>query len=182
MLALARPPARVVVVQAASKRFAIRASGILMSPGKVIANSSPITKPAARYSGTPGSVEPSSIRLKPASAAARWHFSMSRMPNPRRAHFGATPDLTGPGCSPFASGPNGPVPPNCRMPSFTDVDLTGSWQITSNISINGAILNAFDRSPPLDIIDYAALNYNPTYAQAGIVGRFYKLGVDVKFQ
>ena len=41
--------------------------------------------------------------------------------------------------------------------------------------------NLFDRKPPFDPIDYAGLNYNPTYAQAGIIGRFFKLGVHVKF-
>lgn len=92
----------------------------------------------------------------------------------------SAPDLTGPGC--FASIDGFPNPSNCRVPSFTHVDLTGSWQITHDVSINGAILNVFDRDPPFDPIDYAGLNYNPTYAQAGIVGRFYKLGVDVKFR
>lgn len=96
--------------------------------------------------------------------------------------FMSIPDLTGPGC--FASNDGFPNPPDCRMPSFTYVDLTGSWQITPDISINGAILNAFDREPPFDPIDYAGggVNYNPTYAEAGIIGRFYKLGVDVKFE
>lgn len=73
-------------------------------------------------------------------------------------------------------------PPDCRMPSFTYVDLTGSYDVTENIQVTGAVLNLFDRSPPLDPINYAGFfNFNPTYAQAGIVGRFFKLGVNVKF-
>lgn len=94
----------------------------------------------------------------------------------------SAPDLGGPGCFSFDATGTNPFPPSCRAPSFTDVDLTGSWKITPNVSIDGAIMNVFDREPPFDPIDYAGLNYNPTYAQAGIVGRFYKLGVDVKFQ
>ncbi|MER3546090.1 MAG: TonB-dependent receptor, partial [Rhodanobacteraceae bacterium] len=93
----------------------------------------------------------------------------------------SAPDVTGDN-SCFSTDPNGnPFPPSCRMASFTDTDLTASYQITPNIQINGGILNLFDRKPPFDPINYAGLNYNPTYAQAGIVGRFFKLGVDVKF-
>ena len=32
----------------------------------------------------------------------------------------------------------------------------------------------------IDPADYAGQNYNPTYAQAGIVGRFFKIGVSYK--
>jgi iron complex outermembrane receptor protein len=49
------------------------------------------------------------------------------------------------------------------------------------------IANLFDRMPPLDPADYAAganglgLNYNPTYAQAGAVGRAFKLGIHFQY-
>jgi iron complex outermembrane receptor protein len=42
------------------------------------------------------------------------------------------------------------------------------------------VLNAFDKKAPIDTLNYAALNYNPTYAQPGAVGRFYTVGVRVK--
>ena len=42
------------------------------------------------------------------------------------------------------------------------------------------VLNVFDTNPPLDPINYAGVNYNPTFTQAGIVGRFFKVGVRVK--
>jgi hypothetical protein len=29
--------------------------------------------------------------------------------------------------------------------------------------------------------NYGSINYNPTYSQAGIVGRFFRLGVHFKF-
>jgi iron complex outermembrane receptor protein len=41
-------------------------------------------------------------------------------------------------------------------------------------------MNAFDRKAPLDVANYAAVNYNPTYAQDGAIGRFFNLGVKVK--
>lgn len=92
----------------------------------------------------------------------------------------SAPDITGDNsCFSIANG--NPFPASCRVPSFTDTDLTVNYRLNSSITINGGILNVFDRKPPFDPIDYAGLNYNPTYAQAGIIGRFFKLGVDVRF-
>ncbi|RDS80235.1 TonB-dependent receptor [Dyella monticola] len=73
------------------------------------------------------------------------------------------------------------LPSSCYIGSFTDLDLTGSYAINSHVSITASIMNALDRKPPFDPADYAAVNYNPTYSYAGIVGRFYNLGVKVKF-
>ena len=94
--------------------------------------------------------------------------------------FMSAPDVTNDN-SCFSGGPNGNFPANCRAPSFTYVDLTGSYHLNDHIDISGAVENLFDRKPPLDPIDYAGLNYNPTYAQTGIIGRFFKIGVHVKF-
>lgn len=73
------------------------------------------------------------------------------------------------------------LPVSCEIGSFTDFDLTGSYAITDKISVTGSIMNLFDRKPPFDPANYAAINYNPTYSYAGIVGRFWNLGVKVKF-
>jgi iron complex outermembrane recepter protein len=73
------------------------------------------------------------------------------------------------------------LPSNCHIGSFTDVDLTGSYEINKHVTVTASIMNLLDRKPPFDPADYAAVNYNPTYAYAGIVGRFYNLGVKVKF-
>ncbi|HEX7732827.1 MAG TPA: TonB-dependent receptor [Rhodanobacter sp.] len=72
------------------------------------------------------------------------------------------------------------LPASCRVGSFTDFDLTASYAINDKVSITGSIMNLFDREPPFDPSNYAAVNYNPTYSQAGIVGRFYNLGVKFK--
>jgi iron complex outermembrane receptor protein len=69
---------------------------------------------------------------------------------------------------------------SCRVGSFTEFDLTGSYAFTSKISLTASIMNAFDRKAPLDAANYAAANYNPTYAQDGAIGRFYNLGVKIK--
>jgi iron complex outermembrane receptor protein len=73
------------------------------------------------------------------------------------------------------------MPPDCRMASFVDVDLTGAYRLSQHVTASFAILNVFDRRPPLDPINYAGTNYNPTYAQAGIVGRLWRVGVGYKF-
>ena len=36
-------------------------------------------------------------------------------------------------------------------------------------------------SPPLNPASFAGVNYNPTYHFAGIVGRYWRLGMNVKF-
>ena len=94
--------------------------------------------------------------------------------------FMSAPDIV-PGCfsTNYTTGAN--FPNNCRMASFTHADLTGIWHYNEHIDFSAGVLNLFDRKPPLDPIDYAGFNYNPTYAQAGIIGRFFKLGVHVKF-
>jgi iron complex outermembrane receptor protein len=93
----------------------------------------------------------------------------------------SAPDATGDNSCFSTDNSGANFPPNCRSPSFTDVDLTGVWHFNEHIDFSAGMLNAFDRKLPFDPIDYAGLNYNPTYAQAGIVGRFFKLGVNVKF-
>jgi iron complex outermembrane recepter protein len=74
------------------------------------------------------------------------------------------------------------LPLNCHVGQFYDFDLTASYEINDHISITGSVMNAFDRKPPLDQADYAGAgaNYNPTWAQAGLVGRFFNLGVKLK--
>ncbi len=73
-----------------------------------------------------------------------------------------------------------PLPLNCTVNHFIDVDLSADYKINERISIFANVLNVFDTNPPFDPIDYAGVNYNPTFGQAGIIGRFFKIGVHVK--
>lgn len=74
-------------------------------------------------------------------------------------------------------------PLSCRIGPTYDFDLTASYAINDHISVNGSIMNAFDRQPPFDPANYAGggSNYNPTWSQSNMVGRFFNLGVKVKF-
>jgi iron complex outermembrane receptor protein len=42
------------------------------------------------------------------------------------------------------------------------------------------IENLADKLPPVNTPNYAGVNYNPTYSQAGYVGRFFRVGVHYK--
>ncbi|HVI55708.1 MAG TPA: TonB-dependent receptor [Luteibacter sp.] len=83
------------------------------------------------------------------------------------------PDVYGSDCIPDGYS-------SCRVGSFTEFNLTGSYQFTPRIAVTASVMNAFDRKAPLDVANYAATNYNPTYAQDGAIGRFFNLGVKVK--
>jgi iron complex outermembrane receptor protein len=69
----------------------------------------------------------------------------------------------------------------CHVASFIDMDLTALYKVNDHLTTSFTIANLLDRLPPIDPADYAGTNYNPTYAQAGIIGRFFKLGVGYKF-
>jgi iron complex outermembrane recepter protein len=75
----------------------------------------------------------------------------------------------------------GAVIDNCHVASFTVLDLTGSYKFIERASASVAILNATNRLPPLNPANYAGMNYNPTYHYSGILGRFWRLGLNVKF-
>jgi iron complex outermembrane recepter protein len=73
------------------------------------------------------------------------------------------------------------MPSNCHVGSFYDFDLTGSYDINQHVAITASLMNAFDRKAPFDPANYASNNYNPTYSQSGVIGRFWNVGVKVKF-
>jgi iron complex outermembrane recepter protein len=72
------------------------------------------------------------------------------------------------------------TPPDCRVGSFTDIDLMTQYNITPGLAVSFGIDNVADIPPPVDASNYAGNDYNPTYTQAGIVGRFFRLGLHYK--
>jgi iron complex outermembrane recepter protein len=76
---------------------------------------------------------------------------------------------------------NGFAAPDCRVGSFTDIDVTGSWDISDHFQITGAIQNVADIRAPVDTPSYNGVNYNATYSQPGIIGRFFRVGAHFKF-
>ena len=96
-------------------------------------------------------------------------------------------DLTGTaspvtGC--LYSGADGnPFPAGCKIKSFVTVDMNASYKINAKFEIYANVLNLLDALPPINPANYAGggANYNPTYTQSGIVGRFFRVGVHAKF-
>jgi iron complex outermembrane receptor protein len=70
---------------------------------------------------------------------------------------------------------------NCRVKSFTTVDLTGAYDVTEKATVYADVMNLFDTGPMFNPANYAGVNWNPTYSQSGIVGRFFRVGVRVKY-
>ncbi|RDS80234.1 TonB-dependent receptor [Dyella monticola] len=92
--------------------------------------------------------------------------------------FESAEDVTGTTACFDALGPNGgPLAPNCTMASFTYGNLVGSYRLNKHITFTASVDNVTDRKPPLDPLNYAANFYNPTYDYAGIIGRFWNIGV-----
>lgn len=70
---------------------------------------------------------------------------------------------------------------NCRVKRFIDVDLVGDYKVTDKFDFYFNIVNLLDSKAPLNGGNYAATNYNPTYTQAGAVGRYFRIGANFKF-
>jgi iron complex outermembrane receptor protein len=73
----------------------------------------------------------------------------------------------------------------CEVRSFTTTNLNVVYKVSQNLSLKGAILNLFDRQPPIDVATYGNAGnqtaYNASLHQAGAVGRFYSLGLNYVF-
>lgn len=73
------------------------------------------------------------------------------------------------------------VPTGCKIAPFNEVDLVGNYKILRNFDVTLNIQNLFDSKAPIDPADYAASNYNSTYTQKGVIGRFFIGGVHYRF-
>jgi iron complex outermembrane receptor protein len=69
----------------------------------------------------------------------------------------------------------------CNTKRFIDVDLTGQFNVGKAFTFYANILNIFNARPPLDTVTYGAYLYNPVVAEAGIVGRSFRVGGRFKF-
>jgi len=89
---------------------------------------------------------------------------------------------------------NGAPPPDkyCSIGAFWTTNLATSYKWGKSLTLRGAIVNLFDKSPPVDLNTYGGTGsnasssgsgapYNSSFHQAGAVGRFFSVGVDYKF-
>ena len=73
------------------------------------------------------------------------------------------------------------TPVRCKTKRFIDVDLSGSIDINDRFSLYGNILNVFDVKPSYDPNTYGGYQYNGAWSNAGIIGRYFRIGARAKF-
>jgi iron complex outermembrane receptor protein len=78
------------------------------------------------------------------------------------------------------AGLGGSIYPFRSGSGFWDFNLHAAYDVNDQIQLYGNILNLFNTPPPLEPAQYGGVNYNPAAYQAGIVGRFFLLGVRYK--
>jgi len=72
---------------------------------------------------------------------------------------------------------------NCRVASFTTLDLAASYSGFKNWQIFGSVINVFNRiAPYAPAAAYGFINYNYNYAFSGGTGTQFNLGVRYTFQ
>jgi iron complex outermembrane receptor protein len=76
---------------------------------------------------------------------------------------------------------DGATAEQCHVKSFIDVDLTGQVKVTDKFTFYMNVLNLFDAKAPFDPNTYGGTNYNPAFAQAGVLGRMFRAGANFKF-
>jgi iron complex outermembrane recepter protein len=72
------------------------------------------------------------------------------------------------------------VPGDCKLSSFTTVDLSAVYKFGDKTEFFGSIQNVFNRKPPFDYMTYGAIGYNPL-DYSGAIGRFFRIGVKHHF-
>jgi iron complex outermembrane receptor protein len=133
-----------------------------------------------QYAGTHGNCDTSNCAGTPKdkiSANASWDlspkFNMTATANYRADMQNVY--FAGDKCaSQFANG--NPAPGNCRLASFTTIDLSARYNVTKQLQVYGSISNLFDKIAPLDPLTYGGMSYNPMDA-SGAIGRYFKVGL-----
>lgn len=118
-------------------------------------------------------------------------FSLTGTAYYTQGYTDAADDATGPGtahgankcdaAAQLAVASDGVTPAQCHVPHFIDVDLTASIQAADNFQLYANVLNVFDAKAPFDPAQYSGNNYNPAYAEQGVMGRFIRVGAKFNF-
>jgi iron complex outermembrane receptor protein len=72
------------------------------------------------------------------------------------------------------------IPGDCKLKSFTTLDLSGAYKIGDKTEVFGSVQNVFNKKPPFDYMTYGGIGYNPM-DYAGAIGRFVRVGLRHKF-
>jgi iron complex outermembrane recepter protein len=74
-----------------------------------------------------------------------------------------------------------PAPADCRVASFTTVNLHGNYKLQKNTELYFSVTNLFDHLAPLDPSSYINLNFNPSFHLDGAIGRTFTIGLKHDF-
>jgi iron complex outermembrane recepter protein len=74
------------------------------------------------------------------------------------------------------------IPVACTAKATWNVDLSGQVKVNDKFTIYGSVLNVLGIKAPFDpSAAYSIYQYNPSWAQANVVGRYFRMGVKVDF-
>jgi iron complex outermembrane receptor protein len=101
-------------------------------------------------------------------------------------YMGTADDYSGAGTSgdcanAISPASDGATPEQCHVKRFIDVDFVGAYKVNEKFTIYANVINLFDAKAPFDPNTYGGINYNPAFAEAGVVGRFFRVGANFKF-
>ncbi|MBO9623821.1 MAG: TonB-dependent receptor [Sphingomonas sp.] len=72
-------------------------------------------------------------------------------------------------------------PAFCRTKHFLVVDMVATYKVSDDFSFYVNVNNLFDAKAPINLPNYAANNYNPTWSQSGVIGRAFRAGTRFRF-
>jgi iron complex outermembrane receptor protein len=92
-------------------------------------------------------------------------------------------DTTGPGTRDDCASTLdlGGDPSFCRTKHFLVVDMVGSYDVSKHFTLYANVNNLFGVSAPFNLPNYANNNFNPTWSQAGVIGRSFRAGARFRF-
>ena len=73
------------------------------------------------------------------------------------------------------------TPVQCNVKGFLYTDVHADYKVNETYHVFLDVMNAFDAKAPLDAATYGGYQYNPVWANSGIIGRYFKLGVKATF-
>ena len=76
---------------------------------------------------------------------------------------------------------DGATPIVCNVSSFVDVDWHLQYQLRPELQVYLDVSNLFGAKAPYDPTTYGGYQYNPAWANAGILGRYFKFGMKAVF-
>ncbi|MGA2953840.1 MAG: TonB-dependent receptor [Caulobacteraceae bacterium] len=70
----------------------------------------------------------------------------------------------------------------CQVAAFGSVNFVMSYEVTRNVTVNFSMANVLDAKAPFDAETYGGLftPYNPSLDEDGLIGRYFRVGVDFK--